>query len=174
MEDGRTSGLWEKRVADAILAAEKPAALARMRELPAFKRTAAKAIKQHRLFFDSVIGRNRTHEFFTIAGAWRGNQDSVSVVMLPSLERYHEAEKALAALGSLLGDRLGGLSFNMGPVCPLGTLIWCDGNREKWDIRGEDDLVALLLDLRTEQAEGARFLEVMGALRAGGLPARPI
>ncbi len=90
--------------------------------------------------------------------------------MLPSLERYPEAEKALAALGVLLGDKLGGLAFEMGPMNPLSTLIWRDGNYAKWDIRDEGNLITLLLDLRTDRAEDARFYEVCEALRAGELP----
>jgi hypothetical protein len=168
------SGLWEKRIADAILAAEKPAAMLRIKELAIFKEVADEAVRLHETIFDCLVQVGGGPELFAVAGAWHGPQNiAASVVVLPSLTRRPEAEKALAELGRLLGDRLGGLSLNMGLGCPRGRLVWCDENYHERDISDAEDLRTLFLELRTERAEDERFRDVYDALRAGQLP-KPI
>lgn len=169
--------LWLRRIAGAILEAEKPAAMSQMEKLPSFQKEAFKAIEHHRKINELISRFHYTNgarpDPIVLVGSWSEREEgAVAVVEMPSLRRRPEIEEQLASLGKILAGGLNGLFLSCGPGYAEYRLVWCNDDNQEWNISAEEDLVALLLDMRTERATDGRYRQVMDALKVGTIPPR--
>ncbi|MEA1675464.1 hypothetical protein [Nitrospirillum sp. BR 11163] len=167
---------WRRKVAAAIVEAERPAMEDHIRQTDAFRAEKEEIFRLVGLLDPPPVGPGPHEGYAAISRFVIGYWDSgpnVWVVEMPSGDPIPEAEEALAALGEILADGQCCLFMSFGPAFNSAwRLVWCQDKHET-DISAPSGLGALHLDIRTRQAMERRAAEISAAVSSGRLPPPP-